>query len=169
MRLKLKSNYIFWIICNLLIFFMDSCEDSVTRPKNKIVIKDKEIKEKAKNEQASFDKLPDHNDSIIGYWMIDKEHSIKLSNNKDIDALVFLNTNKRLAIFDSTKDYKFEEQIGFYRFYNNKLTLEFRSKNNSSLLNWKTEIKGDRIIAESLSQKGAFLFLDRTDRSNLYE
>ncbi|WP_300664892.1 hypothetical protein [Fluviicola sp.] len=123
-------------------------------------------KERADNERASFDKLPNHNDSVVGCWLIDSVKSVRLREDMDIDALFFLKEHKKLVILDSSKYNEFEEKIGFFRFYNNELTFEINTEEKPFQYKWNTILTGENIVAQNKKDPKAFLYLTKVDRKS---
>lgn len=148
-----------FLLLLLCLSLVSSCSDGKHKDPQKKLTE----KEKADLERASFDKLPNHNDSVVGCWLIDSIRSVRLREDMDIDALFFLEKNKKLVVLDSSKNNEYEEKIGFFRFYNNELTFEITSTGEPFEYRWKTTFDGDQMIAQNKKKPNAFLYLTRVE------
>lgn len=164
----MKTNFIKnGSILFLSLMTLISCNEAITKKQTeKKTIERLTEAEKADLERGSFDKLPDHNDLIVGCWMIDKKRSSsQLWNSSEIDALFFFKEHKRFSIYDSTETTESESRIGFFRFYNDELVFEITEGEPFQDV-WKIQLSGEKIIAKNKRNPNHILYLNKTNKKS---
>ncbi|HLP54388.1 MAG TPA: hypothetical protein VK151_05130 [Fluviicola sp.] len=167
--MKKRINTIKFFIFILSTLTMISCDNdkpqkqSESKPQKQLT-----QKEEAELERASFDKLPNHNDSISGCWLIDKKRSAPdkiWGMGYSIDGFFFFEEHKRFSVFESTETASSESALGFYRFYYNRLTFEI-TDGQLFLDVWELKIDGDEIVAKNINIPDQVLYLKRTEKKS---
>ena len=154
----------------LVLSFTTVLSCNTSKPKKEIKKKPKKhltAAEKTDLERGSFDKLPDHNDSIHGCWEIDKRHStVQFGDEGEVDGFFFFKEHKRYSVYGSHDQYdSFESSLGFYRFYNNELTFEITEGKPFQEI-WTLKVRQGKIIAENKKNPELMLYLNRIKKKS---